>query len=762
MLSPDKVPQSHNSWDDGNEIGQTVDIEKLMAIARRQWRVVAVSIVLALAVGMAYVMTSVPLYTATASLLIDRGNNGLLNKLTMDDLQTDDEGSILSQVEVLKSETIGLAVVDSLKLADDPVFMAESASLVASVRSAVAGALNVGNWFVSPKVDANLGEKRRRSALGKVLSGMSISRVGRSYILTVSYTSPSPDLSARIAGAIADAYLVDKLNSKYDATRRASDWLQARIEELKEKALETDLAVQKFRADNGLLNTGANGQLITDQQLSELNSALIVAQAETAKARAKYERIQQIVANGQSDAIVTDVLDSSVSNELRQKYLAASKLEAEISGRLGENHIRAVQLRSEMAEYRRLMFEELTRIAESYKSEFDVAQSREKDLLSSLDKAKNNSATAGETGVQLRELERSAETYKNLYQTFLQRYQEAIQQQSFPVTEARVITRPEAPAYPTHPKKTIVLAIFFIFGTAIGSGFGAFREFRDRFFRTGEQVRDETQLELLGLAPTIKPSAFRKSDSEPEPHPRAIRRTNSVSDYAVQHPMSAFAETLRSAKIAVDFGPQNNGAKVIGVASTLPGEGKSTISINLAELLAMQGARTLLIDCDLRNPGATRALARHAENGLVEALTEKTGVKDLLLLSEKTKLAFLPAIVKRRIPHSSDLLASDAMRELLDAARANFDYIVLDLPPLAPVVDARAISSRIDDFIFVIEWGKTSRKVVRSTLQSNPEIASKCVGVILNKVDTEKMKLYRSYGSSEYYSSRYTSYYRED
>lgn len=142
--------------------------------------------------------------------------------------------------------------------------------------------------------------------------------------------------------------------------------------------------------------------MISDQQLSELNSALIVAQSDTAKAKARYERIQQIVQNGQSDAVVADVLDSAVSNELRQKYLTASKLEADISNRLGKGHIRAVQLRAEMKEYERLMFEELSRYQESYKSEYDVAQARENSLTDSVSKARGESALAGETGVQLR------------------------------------------------------------------------------------------------------------------------------------------------------------------------------------------------------------------------------------------------------------------------------------------------------------------------------------------------------------------------
>ena len=753
MLSPDKLPSMQNDWYEDGTAHDSVDVEKLLAIARRQWRIVALCTAVAFTLGVAYAVTAVPRYTATSSLLIDRGSDGLVNRLTQDDLLTggDAEVSILSQVEVLKSDTIGLAVVDKLNLGEDPVFMASSGALAAT--------LNVMKWFVSSDVDADLVEKHRRDALALLQDNIDVTRAGRTYILNISFTSPSRELSAQIANAIPDAYIIDKLDSKYDSTRRASDWLQARIDELKQKALDTDHAVQKFRADNGLLSAG--GTLISDQQLSELNSALIVAQSETAKAKARYARIQQIVQSGQSDAVITDVLDSAVSNELRQKYLTASKLEADISGRLGEDHIRAVQLRAEMKEYERLMFEELSRYQQSYKSEYDVAQARENALADNVEKARGESAIAGETGVQLRELERAADSYKNLYQTFLQRYQEAVQQQSFPITEARVITRPVKPDKPSYPRKALVISIFGLVGAAFGSAFGGLREMRDRFFRTGEQVRDELHLEFLGLAPLVKATKISQPVTREEGHPRRIRRTTNLSNYVVEHPMSAFAETLRGAKMAADLSKKGPGAKVIGVASTLPSEGKSTISMNFAELLAMQGARTLLIDCDLRNPGTTHSLAQHAEAGLVEVVTEGRAMKELLLLSDKTPLAFLPAVVRYNIPHSSQLLSSAAMNDLLDNVRASFDYVILDLPPLAPVVDARAIAAQIDAFLFVVEWGKTTRKVVRSTLRANMEIVEKCAGVILNKVDANKMKMYRSFGSSEHYHSRYLSYYQE-
>ncbi|WP_313606851.1 polysaccharide biosynthesis tyrosine autokinase [Rhizobium sp.] len=753
MLSPGKFSSSDNPWTDAGQ--ELVDFDRLFAVFRRQWRLVAVVVLAFFLFGLAYRITAVPMYTATASVLIDNGAADVANQLSTLNMSgiVDDEPTVLSQVEVLKSDTIALAVVDNLKLTENPYFAGSSASLKSLIRSF----LNTKNWFADAEVTTPDPQQVRENAAAALQAGMEVQRIGRTYVLQISYTSPSPDLASAIANGISNAYLLDKLNSKYDATKRASDWLQQRIEELRQNALDSDLAVQKFRAQNGLIASGTGG-LVSDQQLSQLNSVMIEAQADTAKAQAKYDRVQSIIASGQTDAIVADALDSSTITDLRGKYLVASKLQAEIASRLGPNHERAVRLRAEMAEYERLMFGELQRIAESYKSELDVAKARERSLVESVAASTGIAAAAGETQVQLRELERTRDTYRTLYESFMTRLQEATQQQTFPVSNARVISPATIPNRPSAPKTTIVLAIAVLLGGMVGVGLASVREFRDRFFRTGDQVREELKLEYLGIAPAV--AAERKPATPPSGMRDRVTASGGVTSYVVNHPLSVFAETMRSGKLAVDIEKPGRGC-VIGVVSSLPGEGKSSIACNFAQLLAMQGARTLLIDGDLRNPGATRYLGAHAKEGFLEAVLESKPLGDLLLFDDKTKLAFLPAVIKRRVPNSAELLGSHAMRTLLDTAQKHFDYVIVDLPPLGPVVDARAIGPLLDSLILVVEWGKTSRKVVRSTVFNNGDLFEKCAGVVLNKVDAKKMRLYRSYGSSEYYFSRYASYYHE-
>jgi succinoglycan biosynthesis transport protein ExoP len=714
-----------------------IDLYKLFAIVRRQWRIAALSVAVFLLLGIVYLLLAAPKYSATTDILIDQDNSRILYQGSALERTVEDEARILSQVEVLTSDKVGLAVVDKLKLDQDPNFMSAPAGPLQMVRAVIRGVTSL--FSTSSPDTASEEELRRRAALQNIQRNLIVERLNRSYVLNIRFSWSDPVLAARVAKGVAEAYLADQLNAKYEATRLAGGWAQQRMKDLQQEALKSDLAVQKFRADHGLI--AASGKLVSEQQLSELNSQLIVARTETAAAEAKYQRLQSIIDSGQPDAIVAGTLDSAIVNDLRSKYLEASRLASEIAEKAGPEHIQVKRLRNSMEEYRKLIFDELGRIAKSYSSEYQVAKSREDALRNIVTDATGVSADANETLVQLRELEREAETYKDLYQKFLQRYQESLQQESFPVTEARIISEAAVPQETSGPKKSLVLALCTMLGLAFGTGLGALQEFRDRFFRTGEQVAEETSMPFLGMVPLIEDG-------------------RSVTSYAVDHPLSLFAETLRSAKISADLSLGREKPKVIGITSVLPGEGKSTVAINFARLLASQKARTLLIDADLRNPSLTRTVASHAKAGLAEFVIDKVPLQDLLLFEERTRLAMLPAVLRRDVPLTSELLASAEMLGLLEEARGAFDYIILDLPPLAPVVDVRAITPQVDGFACVVEWGKTPRSVVQSKLEADPPLAKKCLGIMLNKVDLDRMKLYGSEGAT-YGDPRYSAYFRE-
>src|ERR1700722_3102665 len=738
-----------------------IRFDKLLAAARRQARVVIVAAVVGLLVGFAYIVTAVPQYTATTNILIDSQKDKNEVSASIAELVFD-TGAIDSQVEVLKSEKVALAVIAALNLTHDPQFMDARFTLVGQAFAILRTAFDVSGWFVSRhKSDADEAAELQRSAINHLKGNVDVRRVARTYVLGVEYTDPDRTEAAAIANAFAEAYLTEQLGAKYDATRRAAGWLETRLAELKQSSLDADFAVQKFKADKGIVETGGDKPgLISDQQITELNQEMATAGADTARAEARYSQIQDVLKSGRVGATVPDSLANPVINDLRTKYLTASKTEAQLESKLGSGHLQVVNLRRDMAEYERLIFEELQRIGESYRSDAEVARAKEQSLNQSMSSLVGANAGTNQTLVQLRELERESDTYRNLYQTFMQRYQETLQQQSFPIAEARVITAATPPTIPSYPKRAMVLALSAVLGVLVGSGIGALREICDRVFRTASHVRDDLGLEFLGMLPSIDAAViYRKSK---DAHPRQIEVTNSLQRYSLDHALSSFSETLRVAKVALDLALGDRKPKIVGVISALPGEGKSTVAKNFASLLAHLGAKTVLIDADLRNPALSRGIAGKAEAGIVEAIRGERPIRDLLLFEPDSGLFVLPAVMKKRVQHTSEVLSSPGMRNVLKQAGELFDYIVVDLPPLGPVVDVRAAASMFDAFLLLVEWGRTSRMMVQNILESDPALYEKCIGILFNKVQMKKIMLYESYGAKDFYHNRYSKYYHTE
>jgi succinoglycan biosynthesis transport protein ExoP len=737
---------------------RSVDFALLLGAARRQASILALGASMGVLLGFAYIFATVPQFTATTDLLIESQKDKDSAGTSIAEL-TFDTGAIDSQVDVLKSQKIALSVISTLKLANDPAFAESRGTALGQAMTFLRS--TIARWFATgAKSNAEESELRRAAIIKQLKDNLDVRRDGGTYVLSINYTSPDRGKAAAVANAFAEAYLADQLDSKFEATQRASGWMQARIAELKKDSLESDSAVQKFKADHGLIT--ADGKLVSDQQLSELNTQMVLAHRDTASAEARYSQIAEILKSGQSDAAVTDSLGSPVITELRQKFLADSKTESELESKLGAAHLQVVALKRNMAEYQRLIFEELKRIADTYRNDGEVARAKEQSLDSSMAALVGQNAGTNQTMVQLRELEREAETYRTLYQSFLQRYQETIQQQSYPMTEARVITAALPPTVPSRPKRSLALAFSLVLGLMAGGAIGVLKEFGDRVFRVASQVRNELGLEPLGMLQVVETTTPYKSIGGERRAPKLVAPKDSLQRYSIDHPLSAFSETLRAIKVAADLSLADRKSKIIGVISVLPREGKSTVSKNFASLLAHLGTKTLLIDGDLRNPGLTRALAAHADAGILEAIRGDRALSDLLLSEPDSGLSFLPAVITKRVHHTSEILASTGMRSLLTESAKDFDYIVVDLPPLAPVVDVRAAASMFDAFVLVVEWGQTSRPMVQTMLGADGLIYDRCIGVVFNKVQLDKIGLYERQDSKDYYYRHFSQYYGKE
>jgi polysaccharide biosynthesis transport protein len=737
--------------------GELVDLA--LGFLRRQYWVILFAMLASMTLGVVYLMLASPSFTASASMMIDprattRGSQPL--QAVLGDAPVDWTW-IETQIATLKSDNVASSVIKKLHLTEDSEFVGER------MIHRISAAISKNFWHSSEspkqKSDADL----MRQALFEFKKQLDIQRVGMSYIVEIDFKSGDPDRAAQIANAVADAYIEDQLDAKYQADRRANDWLQQRLQTLRQQASAAAQAVVEFKSKHNLVEAG--GKLVNEQQLTDLNSQLAVARGQATEAQAKLSRIEAVLSAAQpADAAnATDALNNPVMTTLRSRYLELVNKEADWSKRYGHNHLAVVNLRNQLQDVRNSIVDELKHTAESYKSNYAIVKRGQEDLEKRLAESVAQSQGANEAQVLLRGLESSAQSYRTLYDNFLQHYTEAVQQQSFPITEARLISAASRPLEaPAHMVRVLGLALFG--GIGAGAGLGLLRELLDRVFRTSGQVQSALDTECLALVPStqipmIKPGAKAVPANTKAARGRAgariIAQNPSLLRYVIDSPLSPFAESIRAVKVSVDLSSAVKSNKIIGITSSLPNEGKSTIAASLAQLSADAGARVILVDCDLRKPSLSPALAPNATAGLIEVITNTANFDEAIWSDPSTLLSFLPVVVRTRLTHSSEILASEAMKRLFVRLRESYDYVIVDLPPLVPLVDVRVATHLLDCYVFVVAWGNTKIGVVELALGTARGVYDNLLGVVLNKVDFKALRRYEGHGDSDRHYARY-------
>ena len=446
----------------------------------------------------------------------------------------------------------------------------------------------------------------------------------------------------------------------------------------------------------------------------------------------------------------------AVVTRLREKYLDDANKEADWSARFGPSHLAAVNLRNQMKGILASIREELVRLGETYKSDLEIAKLNQEAAEKELAGAVAQSQEANQVKVTLRQLESAAKTYRSQYDSLLQKYTETQQQQSFPITEARMITPAES-GFKSSPVTRTVLSYAILGGLLLGAGIGWLREFWYRVFRTGKQVEAVLGKDSIALLPLLQIAKKSRRDQPRDSQsddPRMVVRGHDPSWSVVDAPFSRYAEEVRAIKMAIDVNRGVESNKIVGFTSSMPEEGKSTTSTAVALLAAQANARVILIDCDLRNPSLSRRLAPRAMIGLLEVISGNASLDDAICRDPVTNLAFLPAVLKSPLANSSELLASEAMKKLFESLRDQFDYIVVDLSPLVPIVDVRSALSFVDAYVLIVEWGMTSIDTVQRAVHAAKAVTDKVIGVVLNKVDFKSLGRFDGEPGKYYYKKK--------
>jgi succinoglycan biosynthesis transport protein ExoP len=695
-----------------------------------------------------YVAITPPQFTADATVLIEPGKIKQGDKSVYVENPVDTV-TIESQIQVLRSDSLARSVVEKLHL--------EGISTQEKLPPVFSSDLNRLRGLFHRTEQVSAADPVRES-VEFILNRLKVERAGTSFAVHVSFVASSPQRAAQVANAIVEAYFERQTQEINETIRQTKTWLEKRIQEVRQRSTDADKAVADFKAKNNILQS--NKGSLNDQQISELSTRLETARTSTSEAQARLDRIDQILRSGDAGT-VTDTLNNAIINDLRRKYLELTHREAEWSARLGSNHGAVINVRRQLRETRESLRDELARIAEAYKSDYEIAKQRQAAVERELANAVAEAKLADQAQIKLHVLENNARNLQMEYENLAQQDAQSSERAAWPGVEARFLTRASPPLEERYQKSLLILAAAPFAGFALGLGLGFLRDSFETGFRTPRQVAEALQATCLAAIPRVKNQRSAKLSTRSKPkyeqNARLLKQVTTSYWYVANFPTSRFAEAVRAVKFAVDLRVAEK-SKIIGFTSTLPSEGKSTISMNTSLLMAKTGARVILVDGDLRNPTISRELTPHAKNGFVDVISGSSSLEEVVWKDPSTGLAFVPA-GRSPLVQSAAILGSTFAKQFFNQLRQSYDYVIIDLSPLSPVVDVRGTSNYVDAHVLVVAWGKTKIKIVEHALQEAQNIRDNLLGVVLNKVDLTKIHKYDAHLKDYYNNKEFARYY---
>ena len=715
------------------------ELTDLVRVGRARHRIILGTALIVVALTTIALFRLTPLFTGNALVMLDQRQNKVADvDAILSGLPTDPT-SIENQVQILRSRSLMSRVIDKLGLLSDPEFGDAKPSPVAQVL----GALDPLVWFgggVSTKTDQQKAQDQRDWVIDRMLTRLTVASQGRSSAILVSFESDDAQKAQQVTNEIAEAYVEDQLNAKFEATQKVTQWMAGRIGQLARQVQIADAAVQSYRADHNL-NEAANGDSIVDQQLGQLNAQLVTAKSDLAEQEAKYSRVVEMSRSGHADA-VSQVVDSPLIAQMRGQENELLRQEADLSSKYGPRHPKMLDLESQKRNLIEKIAEEVQRVVQTVGNDVAVARARVSSLQGSLNELEGQSTVQNKDRVKLRELEASATSSRSLYEAFLGRLKETQGQEGIQTPDARIVSRSEAPTNPSFPNKVFAYGVALPGGLLLGFLFAMLAERLDAGFRTTQQVERVLNVPVLSTLPEI---------------PNLSKTKASAADRIIEKPMSSFAEAIRGLQLGLSLSNLDHKPKVILITSSVPDEGKTTVAISLARLAARMGQKVALIDADLRRPSIARSLnLENAQYGLVEALSGAAPIERCFQKDPRSTVNVLATMQKAKSP--PDILGSVAMERMVKGLKGAFDLVVIDSAPLLPVNDTKVLSRVADAVLFVVRWEKTPRDAAIVAVRSLADSRATIAGVVLARADVDRYKYY-AYGYQDYYA--YNKYYSD-
>lgn len=754
---------------------EVVDLARIRAALRRQRLTILLPVLLLALLGAAYLLTTPKYFDAYSTLLLDANMNSNVQQAGGLDGGTLSDDTVENARVVIQSSTIANSVVDALDLTANPAFVEPPQSGLDRLKAAVKAPLSALKDRIeaalpglAPADEAEVAgaqglspeEAARLAAANTLSSEVDVRRLGRSAAVLIRYRANDPELAARIASTYADSYVADMLKANFDATAQTTEWMQTRLEELRSSAQEAADRAEAFRVENGLISSA--GALLSDNAMSELNANLTAAIGETARARAALETYDAALARG-AEALVEGgappiLADASPTlKELAGEMNDARARLDRLIASSGQDSPQVRGIRQTMQSMADRLYIEMQAARDEAQTAVQVTEARVEALRASLDAAVSESTAKGGAQVELRALERQAETLSDLYQSMLMRAQEVEQQRSFPVTNVRVLSYAEVPKEPAGPSTLRVMGAAVLLGLMIGLLRAALREGRDRVLRTGTDIAAEANLPFLGYLPRLPriPNSARRAPRVPpvvSPRPPSgegenlpVLRRDAMPVVHVPLPAlhfrhSIYSETLRRVRLASEGSLVRGAVPAIGVSSVQPGAARSSVTLNLAGILAGNGRSVLVVDADPRGRALSKLIGIEGRHGLSDALAGDGDWRDMTVSIALTEVVALSSGLAGAESEGTDVITTAGLRSLVDEARQHFDCIVIDAAPLYPVVEGRAALRALDQFLLVAPWGGVARGVLKDAVASDPVLMQRCLGVVFDGVNLRQLR----------------------
>ncbi len=701
-----------------------IDIRAILGLLRRRFRLIAVTVITIVSLAGVAIFALTPIYTATALVLVDTSRKNLLEPEAAMTNSTTDSARVESEVELLRSDNVLMQVIQDLNLISDREF-----GVSLGLRSRILAMLRLDDGQLPS------GDEALSQVLNKVRANISAQRRGLTYLIAVQARSESPARAAELANALTRAYISDQVSSKVSNTLASLDILQARIEQARQAIVDSESSFDTFISDNIDRIVAESG----DQNVADLRRQVDALESAREESLRTVDLVQQNL-QAENWSGLASTLASDAVRALEQQR---SELAGELAT-LAAGSATAIDLQAELASIDDELRQAATTELSALQSAIGSNQTAQDNLRQSIRNNVINTRLPAGVLTQIYELQQNAAIARAQYENLLARAQDLGAQADLQVADSRIVSQALVPATPSFPNPQLILMLSAVLALGVGVGLALLYENYIGGFVSEEQVENVLRTKVVSSVPkqrNVKPGQL------------------SIADLVATAPISAFSESIRRVRAAVDRSVRSSndpGSVVIMVTSTAPGEGKTTASLALARSYALTGKRTLLIDCDMRKPSLHQHLGLGPSSGLVDFLSDQNNLSaltDILAQDPISDVVIIPG-ARRTNKGTDQLIASPAFARLIQAARSSFDIIILDTPPLGPVVDGLYIANNVDAIIFAVRYSATrqseARQAVASLMQAKPDNVD--VFALLSQQDV----------SRHTYSSQYGSYYVEE